>query len=128
MEQMNTQTETRNTEQGGQTAKRIVGVIFGAIEVILAFRFIFKAFGANSQNAFVKAIYSVTQFFVGIFEGIFSKVTTVGAETRAIFEPATLIAMIIVALIAWAVMRLLAPSVGNSVQKTQYTENNSIKK
>ena len=127
MEQMNRQTEMRNTESKDQTAKRILGVVFGIIEVILAFRLIFKLLGANPKNGFVQGIYNVTQGFVGMFDGIFSKVTTTGAETKAILEPSTLIAMLIVALIAWAVMKLLAPKTGNRVEKTEYTQNDNTK-
>src|SRR5665647_1732398 len=123
MEQMTKQTETRNTQLESHTAQRIVGIIFSVIEIILAFRLIFKLLGANPKNDFVHGIYAVTQFFVGIFEGIFSRVTTSGAETTAIFEPATLIAMVVIAVIAWVVLKLMTPRIGNRVERTEYTEH-----
>lgn len=116
--------ETRNTSSEGSMAKRIVMVLFSIIEVILGFRFVFKLMGANPSNAFVKGLYDVTQFFVGVFEGIFSKVTTTGAEAKAIFEPATLIAIIVVGLIAWGVMKLMSQSTSREVKKTEVTEEN----
>jgi hypothetical protein len=128
MEQVTKQTETRNTEPESHTAKRIVGVIFAVIEVILGFRLIFKGLGANPTNGFVRGIYGVTRFLVGIFEGIFSRVTTSGAETTAVFEPATLIVMVVIALIAWGVLKLMTPHTGTRVERTEYTEHDDQKK
>jgi hypothetical protein len=105
-----------------QIAQRVVGIFFGAVEVILAFRLIFKLLGANPENGFVHGIYSVTQFFVGIFEGIFSRSTTSGAEATAVFEPATMIAMVVIALIAWGALKLMSLRTGGSVETAEYTE------
>jgi len=115
------QTETQDTKAESNTSKRIVGVIFAVVEVVLAFRLIFKGLGANPSNGFVRAIYGVTQFLVGIFEGIFSRGTASGAETTAIFEPATLIVMVVIALIAWGVLRLMTPHTGTRVERTETT-------
>lgn len=112
------QSETMNTKSESYTAKRIVGVIFSIIELILGFRFVFKLLGANPDNGFVKAIYSITQFFVDIFEGIFGKV----AVTGAVFEPATLIAMIIVALVAWLILKLMTPRKSSRTERTEITK------
>lgn len=115
---MENKQETRNTTLEGGMAKKIVIVVFSFIEVILGFRFVFKLMGANPTNVFVKGLYAFTQFFVGIFEGIFSKATTTGAETEAIFEPATLIAIIVVALIAWGVMKLMSERTSSTIKHT----------
>jgi len=128
MEQMTKQTETRNTKLESHKAQRIVGIIFGVIEVVLAFRFIFKLLGANPENNFVHGLYAVTQFFVAIFEGIFPRVTTSGVETTAVFEPATLIAIVVIALIAWGVLKLMTPRINNRVETTEYTEHDNQKK
>lgn len=121
MEPVTRQTETLSTQPKSHTAKRVVGVIFGLIEIILAFRLIFKLLGANPENGFIKGIYNITQFFVGLFEGIFSKLTTSGVETKAIFEPATLIAIVVIAVIAWVVLKLMTPSKGTRVERTEFT-------
>ncbi len=109
---------TRDTTLEGGMAKKIVIVVFSFIEVILGFRFVFKLMGANPSNVFVKGLYAFTQLFVGIFEGIFSKATTAGAETEAIFEPATLIAIVVVALIAWGVMKLMSERTSSTIKHT----------
>jgi heme/copper-type cytochrome/quinol oxidase subunit 4 len=128
MDQMTQQTETQNTKAESNSSKRIVGVIFAVIEVVLAFRLIFKGLGATPNNGFVRGIYGVTQFLVAMFEGIFSRGSTSGAETTAIFEPATLIVMVIIALIAWGVLKLMTPHTGTRVERTEYTEHDDQKK
>jgi heme/copper-type cytochrome/quinol oxidase subunit 4 len=127
MEQMTKETETRKTKQDSNTAQRIIGTIFGVIQAALAFRLIFKLLGANPENGFVRGIYAITQLFVGIFEGIFSSAATNGAETTAVFEPATLIAMVVIALIAWAVLKLSTPRSGNRFERTEYTKHDNKK-
>jgi len=100
------------TNQVSHDAQRIFSVIFGVIEAILAFRLIFKLLGANPENVFVNGIYTVTQPFVGIFEGIFPQFSIKGSEG---FEPATLIAMAVIILISWAVMKIITPRTGNRI-------------
>jgi hypothetical protein len=123
MEEMIKQKETFDTKQEGHITQRVVGIIFGVIEVALAFRLVFKLLGANPQNGFVQGIYTFTQLFAGFFEGIFSRVTKSGAETTAVLEPATLIAMVVIGVIAWFVMKLIAPRIGNRVERTEFREN-----
>ena len=62
----------------------------------------------------MRGIYAFTQPLVGVFEGIFSSATINGAETTLVFEPATLIAMVVIALIAWVVLKLITPRSGTS--------------
>lgn len=128
MSQITRRTSTNNTEPSGRTAKRIISVIFIVAEMILAFRLIFKLLGANPESGFVKFIYFITQGFVGIFAGIFSEATTTGAETQSVFEPGTLIAMIIVALLAWIVMKLMTRNSRNSTISSETTMEDNPEK
>ncbi len=121
MDQVTKQTETRDIRTENNTAKRIIGVVFGVIEVILGMRLIFKLLGANPNNGFIKMIYNITRFFVGIFEGIFSNIT-VNEASSAVFEPATLIAIVVVALIGWLVLKLMTPRISNRVERTEYID------
>lgn len=122
-EQMTRERETHQVKQNSNVAQRIIYTISSVILAVLAFRFIFKLFGANPDNAFVRAVYAVTQPFVGIFEGIFSTATINGAEATAVFEPATLIAMVVISLIFWVVLKLITPSRGNRYESTEYTKH-----
>ena len=123
MENKVKQREVRSAYEESHVAQAIIGTVFGLMEALLAFRFIFKLFGANPQSGFVKGIYSATQFFVGIFQGIFSQGIAQGVETTAVFEPGTLIAMIILAIIAWVVLKLVKPRDSSRVEKTEYKAN-----
>jgi hypothetical protein len=115
-------TETVNTFIEGQNARRIIGVVFGTIEVIIAGRFLLKLFGANPDSGFVRAIYAVTGIFVNIFNGIFAETIIGGSESRAVFEPASIIAMIVIALIALLVFKLMTPK-DKTTEQTSYTSN-----
>ncbi len=127
-EQMTKETETHKTKQDSNIVQRIIYTIFSVISAALAFRFIFKLLGANPENVFVRGIYASTQPIVSIFEGIFSSATINGAETTASFEPATLIAMVVIALISWVVLKLITPRSGNRFERTEYTKHNKSKK
>jgi uncharacterized membrane protein HdeD (DUF308 family) len=68
---------------------------------------VLKLFGANPSSGFVSVLYSITQLFLAPFTAIFSTATTQGIETKAVLEPGTIIAMIVYALIAWGVIKLI---------------------
>ena len=119
MDQISKQTETLKTKHDSNTAKRIIGVIFGLIEIVLGFRFFFKLLDANPDNGFVKLIYNITAFFVRIFEGIFDRITF---SSTAVFEPATLIAIVVVALAACLIMALISPRKSSKVERTTAAE------
>ena len=122
MKQTTKQTEMQNVTQKNNNVQRIAYVIFSIIEILLAMRLVFKLLGANSENAFVKGIYNITHPLVMLFEGVFSRTTVSGSENISVFEPATLIAMVVIGIVAWILMMLI-PESRNSSKKTEYTEN-----
>lgn len=87
--------------------KSIVYYVLGIIEVLLAFRFIFKLLGANPNSGFVSFIYGVTSAFLLPFTGIFGTARANMDGTQAILEPATLVGMVIYAVIAWGIIKLI---------------------
>lgn len=93
---------------GTQTIAYLVYFIFGAIEILLAFRFVLKLLGASLSSGFVSSIYDFSGIFIAPFEGIFRSGTTQGVETTAVFEPATLVAMIVYAVLAWGIVKLIS--------------------
>ena len=88
-------------------AKRITYYVLGVIETLLAFRLVFKLLGANPDSSFVSFIYSVTRVFVVPFESIFSATATDGLEATGVLEPATIVAMVVYAVIAMGIIRLI---------------------
>jgi len=125
MKEADKRIEIHNTKQSGHFLQRVLGAVFCIIEIVLAFRLVFKLLGANAANGFVHGIYFITQFLVGLFEGIFSKVAT-GADGAAVFEPATLIAIIIVGLIAWIVLDLISSGTKTSVSTSEVQEHKDL--
>lgn len=93
--------------QGYYLARNIVYYILGLLETILAFRLILMLLGANPQSGFVAFIYSISRIFLAPFSGIFRSFISEGIETRSVFEPATIIAMIVYALAAYGIAKLL---------------------
>jgi len=89
-----------------QTLDYIIYLIFGIIEILLIFRLVFKLTGANPVSSFVSGIYSLTNIFIAPFFGIFPQATTAGVVTTAIFEPATVVALVFYAVIAWGITQI----------------------
>jgi len=104
----------RRVSSGVQTVQSIIYYLFGALEVLLTFRLLLRLFGANPDTMFVSWIYSFTAPFIAPFLGIFPASTTQGAVTTAVFEPATLLAIIVYAFIAWGIARLIGIFAGQS--------------
>jgi hypothetical protein len=84
-------------------AKQIIYFIFGAIEALLAVRFILLAFGANEASGFVRLIHGLSRPFVLPFLGIFGE-PTLGAS---VLEWASLVGIIVYALAAYGLARLV---------------------
>ena len=97
---------------GTQTVEYLVYFIFGILEILLTFRFVLKLMGANVTSSFVNFIYSFSAIFIAPFNGIFSKGYAQGLENTSIFEPATLMALIVYMIIAWGIVKLTRISSG----------------
>lgn len=123
MEPINKQTQTTHTQIEGQTAKRVVGTLFGAIEILIALRLVLALFGANPDNGFVKGLYAFTGIFTMAFNGIFQKVHMGGADSVAVFEPACIISMVIIGLIAWFVLKMMTPKKDKQIEQTDVVSN-----
>jgi len=103
---------SKRESTGTQTVQYIIYYVFGAIEVLLAFRLIFRLFGANPESGFVNWVYNLSAAFIWPFLGIFPNPTTEGAVTTAVFEPATLVAIIVYAILAWGIAKIISISAG----------------
>lgn len=98
----------RDTEQekthNENVIARIVWYVAGILLVLLAFRFVFVLLGANPANGFANFIYSLSHPFVAPFFGIFNYDFRYGVSR---FESYTLVAMVVYALIAYAITKLI---------------------
>ena len=100
-------TETKRVASSSQTVEYLFYFIFGALEILLAFRLVLKLMGASQASGFVRLIYSLTGIFILPFEGIFRRGYTQGVETTSVLEPSTLVAMIVYAVLAWGIVKLV---------------------
>jgi len=94
-------------KSGNLKARKYIYYILGVIEVLFSIRFVFKLLGANPTSGFVSFIYSLTELGLKPFTSIFKMAVTKGAETQAVLEPATVIGMIVYALVAWGIIKLI---------------------
>lgn len=100
-------TETKRVATGSQTVEYLVYFLFGVLEILLAFRLVLKLTGASISSAFVGLIYGLTGIFILPFEGIFRKGYTQGIETASVLEPSTIVALIVYAVLAWGIVKLI---------------------
>lgn len=106
---------SRNSREANSslTVERLVYFLFGILEVLLAFRLIFKLAGASLSSAFVSFIYGLSGMFILPFEGIFRRAVAPGIETKAVLEPSTVVAIIVYAILAWGLVKLVRILSGN---------------
>jgi hypothetical protein len=97
---------------GSQTIEYLIYFLFGMLEILLFFRLILKLTGASVGSGFVDLIYGLTGIFILPFEGIFRRGYTQGVETTSVFEPSTLVAIIVYAVLAWGIVKLVRISSG----------------
>jgi hypothetical protein len=98
---------SKNKASNSLTVEYLVYFFFGSLEALLIIRFFLKLAGASVVSDFVNFIYNITKIAIWPFEGIFSKWFSAGAETTSVLEPATIIAIIIYALLAWGIVTLV---------------------
>lgn len=90
--------------KGQMIAARVIWWIAGVLLAILALRFIFTLLGANPANAFAHFIYSISYPFVSPFFNLFGYSFQYKVSHLEIY---TLVAMLIYALVAWGLERLV---------------------
>lgn len=95
-----------------QTIEYLIYYLFGAVEVLLAFRLVLKMMGASLSSGFVSFIYSLSGIFIMPFEGIFRRGFAEGIETTSVIEPSTLVALIVYIILAWGIVKLIRISSG----------------
>ncbi len=100
-------TSSSSTQETRLTLANGIWFVAGFIEILLTFRLVLKMLGANPDSGFVNFIYTLTNLFVAPFKGIFSTPTADGDIVKSVFETGTLVAMVVYALIAWGLVKLV---------------------
>ena len=97
-----TSPSTRPLYRGTQ----VVWYLLGILEVLLAFRFLLRLFGANPAAGFTNFIYDISYPFAAPFLNVF-RITRVEGS---VVEWTTLLAMVVYWLIAWAIVKMFVMS------------------
>jgi len=102
---METNMTTNPTEQRVATFKltQLVWLLFGLLEALIAMRIILKLIGANAANPFAALVYSLSGLFLWPFFGL----TGTPAANGMVLEIPSVIAMVVYALAAWAIARIV---------------------
>lgn len=97
--------ETTVTPSGGEMTRRVVVLIFGIIQILIAARIVLLLLGANGDNGLVSFIYQLSDVFVAPFNGIFkSDALKAGGSVFDIAAVAALVGWTLLeAIIFWVV-------------------------
>jgi len=85
---------------------QVVWYILGVMEVLLAFRFLLKLFGANPSAGFTSFIYGFSSPFADPFLNVFR----ISRVEGSVFEWTSLLAMLVYWIIAWAIVKIFLMS------------------
>ena len=82
---------------------QFIWLLFGGLEALIGIRVLLLLIGANPGNWFTAFVYRLSDVFLWPFRNIVAN----PAFQNYVFEITSLIAMIVYALIAWAIVRLI---------------------
>jgi hypothetical protein len=82
---------------------QLIWLLFGALEALIALRIGLKLIGANPDSPVVTLIYGFTNLFLFPFTGLIGS----PASGNMLFEMSSLFAMLIYALIAWGMVKMV---------------------
>lgn len=82
---------------------QFIWLMAGLLEAVLGLRFMLKLIAANPNAPFARLVYSFTDLFLWPFHNL----TPAPAAQGMVLETSTLIAMIVYAIIAWSVVKIL---------------------
>ncbi len=102
-EHVSVPSEAVQREAGVARVKQVIYFVFGAIEALLALRFVLLLLGANETSSFVSLIYALSQPFVLPFQGIFGE----PIFGSSVIAWSALVGIIVYALIAYAIARVI---------------------
>jgi hypothetical protein len=84
-------------------ATQLVWLVFGILETLIALRILLKLIAANPSSPIAALIYAFTDLFLFPFAGL----TATPAVGGMVLELSSIFAMVIYALIAWAIERTI---------------------
>lgn len=94
-----------NADHQQNVAERVIWYLAGLVLVLLGFRFVLALLGANASNGFANFIYSTSHPLVSPFFSLFNYHNYMNGTSQ--FEIYTLAAIVVYAVIAWGIARLV---------------------
>ena len=103
-DQPSIQTDTRRTTRSGpggaELTRRIVGLVFGLIQLVIGLRIVLLVLDARTGNDLVAAILNISQVFVAPFDGIL--------HTNALSAGGSVLDLAaVVAFVGWTIVELV---------------------
>jgi hypothetical protein len=92
--------ETTVTPSGGEMTRRVVVLIFGIIQILIAARIVLLLLAAHADNGLVSFIYQLSDLFVAPFNGIFNSDAV--RAGRSVFDIAA-----VAALVGWTLLEAI---------------------
>ena len=99
--------------------QNVIYLLFGILEGLLGIRFILGLLGANPAAGFAQFIYGITGPFIAPFVGLFGQPRFEGS----VFEFNSLVAIVVYALIAWALVKIVWLVMGDSRRGVRTTSS-----
>jgi hypothetical protein len=90
--------------------QQVVYLLFGILEGLLGIRFVLGLLGANPAAGFAQFVYGVTGPFIAPFVGLFGQPRYQGS----VFDFNSLVAILVYALIAWVVVKVVWMTMADS--------------
>jgi len=85
---------------GGELARRLIVLIFGIIQILIAARIVLLLLAAHPDNGLVSFIYQLSDLFVAPFNGIFNSDAVKAG--RSVFDIAA-----VAALVGWTLLEAI---------------------
>ena len=82
---------------------QIIWIVFGIVEALIGIRVVLKLIGANPANEFAHFVYNASALFLAPFVGL----TGTPAAGGMVLEVSSIIGMLVYALIAWALVKIV---------------------
>jgi YggT family protein len=99
-----TSSEVVSSVNPGRRAMDLIYLAFGVIDGLLLIRLVLKLLGANTAAGFTQWIYGVTDVLLAPFRNL---LPAIGNE-HSLLEMSVVVAILVYALIAWVLARLMA--------------------
>jgi len=102
---------------------QLVWLLFGILEALIGLRVILKLIAANPNSPFAALVYNASYLFVWPFTGL----TRTPAAEGMVLEIPSIIAMLVYALVAWAIVRLIWIVLDRPVNPTTVSQTTVVR-